>query len=81
MDGMTDQELADLKRKAMQDRRRWGSLDRVLGRSDLDAGYWIPALVTEVQRARPRCAKLEQDCAQLQREYDALRYGPASPAT
>jgi hypothetical protein len=81
MDEMSDQELEDLQRRAVETRGRWSRLSRVLGAPELDASYWIPRLVTELQRVRQRCAQLERDCARLQREYECLRYGPtpASP--
>jgi hypothetical protein len=80
MNQISDEELADLKRKATQERSRRGWHYGLLGRSDLDSGYWIAELVTEIQRLRQRCAQLEGDYAQLQREYDVLRYGTSPPA-
>lgn len=77
MDELSDRELEDLKRRAVETRWRGGWLSRVLRASDLDASYWIPRLVTALRQVRQRCAQLERDCAQLQREYEGLRYGPA----
>jgi hypothetical protein len=83
MDALTDRELTELKHAAEQTRPlsralRW--VLRVTGRTELDAAHWIPVLVSEIQRLRVRSAQLEGDCAQLQREYDRLRYGSAPPA-
>jgi hypothetical protein len=80
---MTDLQLAELKNKAeaLQERARgWqGWFVRRYRSQEVELIGLVRELVSELQRRRLRCAQVEEDCRQLQRDYDRLRYGSEKP--